>query len=215
MKIAILDFSLGNIYNVKRALNLFCENVFITKSAHEAKLADAIVIPGVGAFRDGMKNLTSSGLIGTIYQFVDNNKPILGICLGMQLLMERSHEFGEYEGLGLIEGEVLPFPPPKSFENQYKVPHVGWSEIDVQTPHILLSGIEKPICQYFVHSFCCHPRNDQNIIGKSTHGHTTFTSIVCQRNVIGIQFHPELGGPQGLKILSNFYQLIKTSMKPS
>tara|TARA_Y100000589_G_scaffold161209_1_gene153220 strand:+ start:2419 stop:3060 length:642 start_codon:yes stop_codon:yes gene_type:complete len=208
MKIAILDFALGNIYNVQRALELFCDSVYITKSPIDALAADALVIPGVGAFRDGIKNLNSSGLISTIEQFVDSNKPILGICLGMQLFMERSFEFGEHKGLGFIKGDVLPFPAPESTENHYKVPHVGWSEIEPQTSHELLQDIDKPICQYFVHSFCCHPVNAKNIVGKTTHGRTTFTSIMSHENIMGIQFHPERGGPQGLKILKNFYELI-------
>jgi len=195
MKVAILDLGLGNLLSIKRGLERAGGEVILASSDAEALDAEAIVIPGVGAFRDGIRALKGYG--GVVEDIRSGNKPTLGICLGMQILLEKSYEGGDYKGLGLIRGEVVRLP------NSVKVPHMGWNEVMVMKDSPLLCGIKSGDYFYFVHSYYCKISED-NVISAITHYGVQIPAVVEKRNVIGTQFHPEKSGKKGILFLMNF-----------
>lgn len=204
MKIGVVDYNMGNLRSVYNAFEKIGKKVDIVTKTDKLKEYDKIILPGVGAFGDAMKSLEATGMREAILDFSVSNKPLLGICLGMQLLFEKSSEFGETKGLSLIPGSVEEFDKSK-FKTRLKVPHMGWNEIFIQKESPLLKGIDDETYLYFVHSFhaiCA----DKYIIGKTTYGYD-FTSIVQKDNIFGFQPHPEKSHDNGLKILKNFVEL--------
>ena len=202
--IGIVDYNMGNLRSVYNAFEKIGKKVSIVKKASKLKEYDKIILPGVGAFGDAMSSLKEGGMKEAVLEFADSKKPLLGICLGMQLLFDKSYEFGETEGLGLIEGEVVEFDKSK-FQTRLKVPHMGWNEIFIQENSPLLRGIDDETYLYFVHSFhatCA----DEFIVAKTTYGYD-FPSVVQKENIFGFQPHPEKSHENGLKILKNFIQL--------
>ncbi len=202
--IGIVDYNMGNLRSVYNAFEKIGKEVSIVKEASKLKEYDKIILPGVGAFGDAMVSLEESGMKEAVLEFADSKKPLLGICLGMQLLFDKSYEFGETKGLGLIEGEVVEFDKSK-FQTRLKVPHMGWNEIFIKENSPLLSGIDDETYLYFVHSFhatCA----DEFIVAKTTYGYD-FPSVVQKENIFGFQPHPEKSHENGLKILKNFIQL--------
>lgn len=195
--IAVIDYGAGNIFSVKNALDfLGCENK-LTKSAEEIKNADGIILPGVGAFPHAMKMLWESGLVKTIKDEA-KKKPFLGICLGMQLLFEKSFEFEECAGLGLIGGYVDKIP-----DEGLIIPHMGWNKLEVQHECPLFEGLSDNEYVYFVHSyeaFC----DNKNLYAYCEYGGKVPAVVSDGRNVFGAQFHPEKSGETGLKMLKNF-----------
>jgi len=202
--IGVVDYNMGNLRSVYNAFEKIGKKVDVVKDASKLKEYDKIVLPGVGAFGDAMSSLDETGMKEAVLSFADSAKPLLGICLGMQLLFDKSSEFGESEGLGLIPGEIIEFDKTK-FSSRLKVPHMGWNEIFIQHESPLLQNIEDETYLYFVHSF--HASCDARyVIAKTTYGYD-FPSVVQRDNIFGFQPHPEKSHDNGLKILKNFVEL--------
>jgi len=198
--IAIIDYGLGNLGSVKNALDTLDIDSFISKSPVEIKRASGLILPGVGAAGEGMKNLKAGKLDRAIKDFSESNKPILGICLGMQLLMSQSEE-GNVECLDIIKGNV------KKFKTSLKVPQIGWNTVKTIGDCRLLSEIRSESYFYFVHSYFCSPVNDKTIKGSTQYG-DLFCSVLQDANIYGVQFHPEKSGESGLLLLKNFSEII-------
>ena len=200
--LGIIDYNMGNLASVYNACSKFTKDLKIVKNADDLKNLDKIILPGVGAYKDAMQHLEKSGLKDAILDFANSKKPLLGICLGMQLLFESSEEFGYTKGLGLIEGKVVKFDKSKMNED-FKIPHMGWNTI-VNKEHPLFEGLHNPYL-YFVHSFHA-VTSEKNIIGTTTYGYE-FTSAVNKDNIYGFQPHPEKSHDNGLRILKNFVNI--------
>ena len=202
--IGIVDYNMGNLASV---INAFAKvGVDATLESDPTKLDqyDKLILPGVGAFGDAMEHLKSNGMDEAVMTYAQSGKPLLGICLGMQLLFESSEEFGAHKGLGLIPGKVVAFDKNK-FDHPQKVPHMGWNELFVQKETALFSELKKDFYLYFVHSYhaVC---DDKYAIGKTHYGYE-FVSAVQNDNIYGIQPHPEKSHENGLKIIENFAKL--------
>ena len=197
---AIIDYNMGNLQSVKNALIKIDESAKIVNDPNKLREFDRVILPGVGAFKDAMDHLKTSGLEEAIYDFIKSGKPFLGICLGMQLLFENSEEFGKHKGLGLIEGSVKKFDKNR-FKTPLKVPHMGWNEIEIKNSP-LFDKLDKKFYLYFVHSYhvVC---DDRYAIGECHYGYD-FVAAVQKDNIFGIQPHPEKSHENGLKILKNF-----------
>lgn len=204
MKIGIVDYGLGNIQSVKNAILYHNPDVEVSliDQPDNAKLYDKLVLPGVGAFGDAMKLIQNMGWHSVLLEEAKKGKFILGICLGMQLLSSKSYEFGEHNGLNLIPGDVIKFSLPRN----YRVPHIGWNNVQFKIDHPLANEIKINSDFYFVHSyhFKCHKQ--EHTLATTTYG-DTFTSVVAKDNVMGVQFHPEKSQEIGLKLISNFIEL--------
>jgi glutamine amidotransferase len=199
-KIVIIDYGLGNLRSVRKGLEHAGADVLISSDPSEILGADGVILPGVGAFRDAMKNI--QGLLGTINSYVGSGKPMLGICLGQQILMSRSEEGGHTEGLGLIKGDVLRFP-----HSDLKVPHMGWNSIGMTQEHPFFEGIADNTYVYFVHSYYVDTAGS-NALAVCKYGTKFAASVVNNAgNVIGTQFHPEKSGDIGLRMLRNFVNM--------
>ncbi len=201
--IGIVNYGIGNLASVQNAMDKLGAKSVITQDPDCLKTYDRLILPGVGAFGDAMKHLTQSGMHEAVLEFVKSGKPLLGICLGMQLLFQKSYEFGEHLGLGLIEGKVIQFKAEDLNINQ-KIPHMGWNVVVKRGESPLFEGLESTFYLYFVHSY--YVQNLQNAIGISQYG-AEFASIVQKENVFGIQAHPEKSHILGLRILQNFIKL--------
>ncbi len=200
-KIAVIDYNMGNLSSVKNAFLKLGQKVDIVSQPEILKDYDKIVLPGVGAFGDAMDHLRENEMDLSIKEFAKSGKPLLGICLGMQLLFDRSEEFGSHIGLGLVPGDIKYFDS-KKFSKRLKVPHMGWNKLFVQKSSPLFNGLEESFYLYFVHSY--HAICDEKyIIGKTLYGYE-FASAVQNENVFGFQPHPEKSHNDGLKIVKNF-----------
>ena len=200
--LGIIDYNMGNLASVYNACSKFTKDLKIVKNADDLKNLDKIILPGVGAYKDAMQHLEDSGLKDAILDFANSKKPLLGICLGMQLLFESSEEFGYTKGLGLIEGKVVKFDKSK-MSSDLKIPHMGWNKI-INKENPLFKDLKEPYL-YFVHSYHI-VTSEKNIIGKTEYGYT-FASAVNNNNIFGFQPHPEKSHNNGLKILENFINL--------
>ena len=200
--IAIVDYQMGNLRSVQKAFERVGHEAVITADAAQLADADKIVLPGVGAFEDAMRELIDRNLVEPIRRAVAENRPLLGICLGMQLLFDKSFENGEHQGLGVLPGQVVHFDLP----SEYKVPHMGWNQVEPQQPTPLLKGIENGTHFYFVHSYYVVPDDPQAVAGTTDYG-PAFCSVVARDNLFATQFHPEKSQEFGLQILRNFAQL--------
>lgn len=202
--IGLIDYNMGNLRSVSNAFETLGVAIEIVKNAKDVERCDKIILPGVGAFKDAMDCLKERELDGAIKAFAASKKPLLGICLGMQLLFESSMEFGKCDGLGLIEGEIVKFNVHQ-FKEHLKVPHMGWNTLHVTQDTPLFKGMPEAFYLYFVHSF--HARCDEKYtVGKTLYGYE-FPSAVQKENVFGFQPHPEKSHANGLKILQNFVEL--------
>lgn len=201
--IAILDYQMGNLKSVSKALEAVGGVCRITRNPGEVKGAEKLIVPGVGAFRDCMAALRQFRLVDPVKQFIQSGRPYLGICLGMQILMERSEEGGIHEGLGVFPGQVVRFAP----ELNLKVPHMGWNQIQPVKENRLLEGLDSGSYAYFVHSYYVAPKN-KKITAATTEYGVEFSSVIEQDNVFAVQFHPEKSQAVGLKILENFVRTL-------
>ena len=202
--IGIVDYNMGNLASVINAFKSVGAEIAVESDPAKLKEYDKLILPGVGAFGDAMEHLKENGMDEAVKAYAKSGKPLLGICLGMQLLFESSEEFGSHKGLGLIEGRVVAFDKSK-FDHKLKVPHMGWNELFKQNETSLFDGLEKEFYLYFVHSFhiVC---DNKYAIGKTYYGYE-FVSAVNKDNIYGIQPHPEKSHENGLKIIENFVNL--------
>ncbi len=200
--IAIIDYGMGNIHSVKKALELMGAKALVTNKDSDIKACDKLVLPGVGAFADAMAGLKKQNLISAIKEHVQAKKTFLGICLGMQILFEKSEEAGNSDGLGILNGRVRRFENKKGF----KVPHMGWNQLSIRNGCPLLKNIPDNSYVYFCHSYYPDPQ-DKAVIAASCDYIKDFPAIVWQDNVYGVQFHPEKSQETGLKMLKNFVEI--------
>jgi len=196
--VAIIDYGVGNLRSVEKAFAATGHDALVTSDEEELRQASRLVLPGVGAFAACMSALRAHGLVNLVREQVAVGKPLLGVCVGMQMLFEESEEFGTSEGLGFIEGSVRRFDDTKLV-----VPQVGWNQIRQRKAHSLFAGVEDDAFCYFVHSYYCEPASDDVIVGETDYG-VQYASVVAKGNVCGVQFHPEKSQAVGLKMLANF-----------
>lgn len=202
--VAVIDYGVGNLFSLKSSFSAIGEEVTVSGNAEEIKKADRIILPGVGAFGDAAKKLKLSGLDEVLTQEAEKGTPIMGICLGMQLLFEKSFEYGVHQGLGLIKGDVVPLS--EKIPSGLKIPHIGWNELiikDASSP--IFSKISNGDYVYFVHSFYA-ANCEESVIADTEYG-APITAAVANKNVFGCQFHPEKSGDVGLKILKAFCEI--------
>ena len=205
--VVIIDYEMGNLKSVSNALNhLGIENK-ISDDEDDIKSADALILPGVGAFPDAMETINKKGIDVIIKEEAVKGKMILGICLGMQLLFEKSYEKVEKEGLGLLKGSIVKMIDDK--EHNIKIPHIGWNSLAYNRKHKIIDGVDEGSFVYFVHSYCAAGYDSGDLIAYSEYGENKIPGIVAHKNVIGIQFHPEKSGECGLKMIKNFGEMIK------
>ena len=208
--IAVIDYGVGNLFSLLSSLNYVGLHTKLTNDIEEIKNANGIILPGVGAFRDAIGNLEKYGLKETLINEARKGKPFLGICLGMQMLFEKSYEYGEYEGLGLINGTVEEIKKYVSENSDLKIPHMGWNSLIINErfkDDKILKDIDNNEYVYYVHSYFAKT-DTKNIVTYSEYG-TKIPGIVKNENVYGMQFHPEKSGDTGLKLLKNWGELIK------
>ncbi len=201
--VAIIDYGVGNLFSLSSSLKSIGAEAVITKDIETIKNAERIILPGVGAFEDAAKKLKESGVQEVIIEEVQKGKPLMGICLGMQLLFERSYEYGEHKGLGLIKGEIVPFEG--KIDSELKIPHIGWNALKLTKEDCpLWKYIKNGDYVYFVHSYFAP--SGSYTAGESEYG-INFSAAVSEGNVFGCQFHPEKSGDVGLNILRGFCEI--------
>lgn len=208
MKIVIIDYGIGNVKSIINSLERHGERAILSRDKKIILNADGLILPGVGAFSQGMKNLVKYKLVDIIKEYVKTKKPLLGICLGMQLLLEESEEFGKHEGLGLIKGKVIKLPVKES--NHIKLPHISWNEIipkNISWNKSILENVEVGSDMYFVHRYTTNLENENEILSTTKYHDVEFTSSLKKDNIYGCQFHPEKSGEMGLSIIKNFIKI--------
>ncbi len=203
-RIVIIDYGMGNLRNVQKGFEKVGFEAKITNKGDDIKEALAIVLPGVGAFKDCIQNLDNLGLIEPLIKAIEEGKPYLGICLGLQILFSESEEFGARKGLDIIKGRVIKFIP----DIDHKVPHMGWNTVEILKDVPMLKGIRSGDFFYFVHSYYAEPE-DKGLISTLTEYGIKFASSIVKDNIFATQFHPEKSQKNGLKILENFAKSIK------
>ena len=215
-KVAIIDYGLGNLFSINNACKSVGLDTIITSDKNIINNADALILPGVGAFGDAMDSLNNNNLIQIIYKFVETGKPFLGICLGMQLLFSESEEFGFHKGLNLIKGKVVKFPVINNNGNKILVPQIQWNQIYAEDNNTWeaspLKNISQGAYMHFVHSYYVIPENQKNVLTYSEYEEIRYASSVIKDNIIGIQFHPEKSAKDGLKIYQNWANFIKNKI---
>ncbi|SDM72554.1 imidazole glycerol phosphate synthase subunit HisH [Bacillus sp. OK048] len=201
--IGIVDYGMGNLFSVSKALERLNADYFISAEKDDLLRADALLLPGVGSFRDAMEVLQAD----TIKEFAASGKPLLGICLGMQLLFEDSDENGLTKGLGLLPGKVRRLPGKTADGEVYKVPHMGWNKLEFVQSSPLLAGLEEDYV-YFVHSYYVSAENSEVLLAKADY-HEEVSAVVGKDNIFGMQFHPEKSSKLGMALLNNFLQFVE------
>jgi glutamine amidotransferase len=217
ISIAIVDFGLGNLYSVKNACEHVGMSATITSSEAIIARSDAVILPGIGAFGGAMGTLNRLGLVDVLRQVALSSQPLIGICLGMQLFMTESFEFGRHAGLGIISGQVVRFTDALEGSENLKVPQVGWNRIFPKNQsHTAdswatspLAGLQDGEFMYFVHSYYVKPKDSEVILSTTRYGNIEFCSSLIHKNIFATQFHPERSGPQGLRIYRNLASFIK------
>lgn len=212
IKAAVVDYGLGNLFSIRRACEHVGMEVVVTPRKEEILTADVVILPGVGAFGDAMATLRRLDLVEVLRDIAASDRSLIGICLGIQLLMSESSEFGVHEGLGIVEGTVVPFENPQERNRRLKVPQVQWNRIVPagdgrregkpwnDTP---LAGLAEGEFMYFAHSFCVRPADPSVILSVSRYGDVEFCSALRRRNIFACQFHPERSGVAGLRVYQN------------
>jgi imidazole glycerol-phosphate synthase subunit HisH len=209
-RVAVVDYGLGNIFSITQAMERTGLRPQLCATPDDLMECDAVVLPGVGAMPNAMRNLDEAGLATGLREMVAAGRPILGICLGMQLLFETGTEHHPHRGLGLIAGRVERLPAMTSKRERLLVPHIGWSAVEPARSWkgSLLASLSPGFHQYFVHSYVCVPEEEDHTLAVSRYGGHTFCSAVANGNVVGCQFHPERSGPAGLAVWREFRHLI-------
>ena len=202
--VAIVDYGVGNLFSLKSSLESLGETVLVTGAANEIRSAERVILPGVGAFGDAVEKLKNAGLDGVLIEEAKCGKPIMGICLGMQLLLDKSFEYGEHLGLGLIKGEIRPIADV--IPSTFKIPHIGWNKLAFTQPkHPIFKDLNEGDFVYFVHSF--HAVHCSESVSAVTEYGGTLTAAAEKDHVFGCQFHPEKSGKAGLRILKAFSEV--------
>jgi len=199
--ITIIDYGAGNLFSVRKAIEYFDVDVAISDNSEDILNAEGLVLPGVGAFGWGMKLLEEKRLCEPIREAVDKGVPLLGVCLGLQLLFEESEESPEVSGLGLIKGRVKRLP------NDLPLPHIGWNQVKIIKETRIFKGISQNSFFYFVHSYYGEPSDRDSVCGITEYG-IEFPSVICKENIFAVQFHPEKSSSEGLKIYKNFLEVV-------
>lgn len=207
--IAIIDYGMGNLRSVQKGFEKVGHAATVTDDPAVVGTAEKVVLPGVGAFEDAIAELYRRRLVEPVLKAIEDNRPFLGICLGLQLLFETSYENGRHKGLGVLPGEVVRFEVPR----EYSVPHMGWNQLDFRRPAPILDSLSSGTYVYFVHSYYVVPR-DPEVIATETNYPTPFCSMIWRKNLFATQFHPEKSQADGLRILKNFAELT-TSGNPA
>lgn len=209
--VVIIDYGAGNMLSVARAFDYIGATITITKNADEIMKADRVVLPGVGAFGKAMAELEKYELIEPIQRFAESGRPFLGICLGMQMMLESSEEFGHHKGLGLIEGHVKAIPNKTSDDTTHKIPLIGWCQLnpahDQNWAQSILSGKENDLCLYFVHSFMAIPDHPEDRLADTNYNGHAICAAIRRGNLYGFQGHPEKSGAIGIDLLKSFMRL--------
>ena len=200
--VAIVDYGVGNLFSLESSFSAIGAEVTVTADPAVLERADHILLPGVGAFEDAARKLRQAGLDQALIRLARQGKPLMGICLGMQLLFDKSFEYGEHAGLGLIPGEVVPMAGV--IPAHYKIPHIGWNALHIKREHPLFKYVQPGQCVYFVHSYYA-ARCEGAVLATAEYG-PELTAAVAHKNVYGCQFHPEKSGPVGLSILKAFLE---------
>jgi glutamine amidotransferase len=206
--VVVVDYGIGNLFSVRSALEYCGATVRVTEDPVEILSAPRLVLPGVGAFGDGMRGLTDRGLAATVKEFADSGRALLGICLGMQMLASASEEFGEHEGLGIIPGRVVPIPNTRKDGTPHKIPHIGWAPLApperTEWSGSILAGVDHGDSVYLVHSFAFMTDDEAHVLAECDYDGRRLTAAVRRGQVYGCQFHPEKSGSVGIQILSDF-----------
>lgn len=210
--ITIVDYGMGNLFSVTRAFEHCGADVIHAQTPEQIDSASRLVLPGVGAFRDGMLGLKELGFIEPIRKFASSGKPFLGICLGMQMMLDSSEEFGTHEGLGLIPGKVVAIPKVTADGQPHKIPHIGWSAIVKPDPSkdwqgTILQDMPDEASVYFVHSYTAVPLNSSNRLADCRYNGQLISAAIHSGQMFGVQFHPEKSGETGLRMIRNFLSL--------
>ncbi|VAX23412.1 Imidazole glycerol phosphate synthase amidotransferase subunit [hydrothermal vent metagenome] len=203
MSVVIVDYDVGNLRSVQKAFERVGASAVVERDAEKISSAKALVLPGVGAFAECMNNLRGFGLLEAVKDFISSGRPFLGICVGYQLLFEKSEEFGDSTGLGVFKGKCVKFKTPAS--SGHKIPHMGWNQVENKNKSRLLEGIEDGSDFYFVHSY--YPVPEEDIVTSQTEYGEVFASSVERGNIFATQFHPEKSQRVGLKVLKNFARI--------
>ena len=206
--ITIIDYEMGNLRSVEKAFEKLGFDARVSNNPDDLLITDKVVLPGVGAFKDCITNLRDGGFVEPLLQHVEAGKPLLGICVGMQMLFDESEEFGRHKGLGLIPGKVARFPAGMEERGErLKVPHMGWNTIQIQRPAPLFKDTAEGSYVYFVHSYYCAADNPDDVAASCRYGDIVFTAAIWRDNLMATQFHPEKSQDVGLKIFENFGHL--------
>ena len=220
-QVAIVDYGMGNLFSVKHACEHAGLQATITSSRAEVLAADAVIVPGIGAFSDAMETLRRHDLVTALQEIAASDKPLVGICLGMQLLMTESFEFGRHAGLDIIPGSVVRFQDPQGSTGPLKVPEVCWnplcrvkSETGDPWANTLLRGLPDGVFMYFVHSYYCQPEDRSVALSTTHYGDIEFCSSLRYRNIFACQCHPERSGPLGLQVYRNLAALLNSNQAP-
>mgnify|MGYP001277187641 FL=1 len=206
--INIIDYEMGNLRSVEKAFESLGFTARVSARPEDIASADKVVLPGVGAFRDCIDNLRNGGFVEPLLAHVQAGKPLLGICVGMQMLFTESEEFGRHQGLDLIPGKVVRFPAGMiENDERLKVPHMGWNSISLRKPSPIFKGIEDGSFVYFVHSYYCDAENPDDVAASCRYGDVEFCASLWRDNIMATQFHPEKSQSIGLQIFKNFGEI--------
>lgn len=213
MNIVVIDYGIGNIKSIKNAFDEFGVKIILSREKVDILNADGVILPGVGAFSHGMNNLIKYNLVDIIGEFVKTDRPLLGICLGMQMMLEESEEFGITKGLGLIKGKVIKIPIDET--KKVKLPHISWNGIkakNITWGNTILENVPEDSDMYFVHTFVANPKNEDEILSVTEYADIEFCSSIKKNNIYGCQFHPEKSSKIGLTIIKNFIKIVKKNI---
>ncbi|WWU65726.1 imidazole glycerol phosphate synthase subunit HisH [Clostridium baratii] len=202
--IGIIDYGMGNLKSICNALESINEEYLISAYKYDLRKCSGLILPGVGSFKEGMFNLRKDGLYSVVKEVAETGKPLLGICLGMQLLFEKGYEGEETKGIGLLKGKVI-----KMDEEKFRVPNIGWNSLNINKDDDLVKGLKEESHMYYVHSYYADEYNEEDLVASSDYYGLNIPGIVRRDNIIGVQFHPEKSGEEGIKFLKNFCTICK------
>ena len=202
--IGIIDYGMGNLKSICNALESINEEYLISAYKYDLRKCSGLILPGVGSFKEGMFNLRKDGLYSVVKEVKKTGKPLLGICLGMQLLFEKGYEGEETKGIGLLKGKVI-----KMNEEKFRVPNIGWNSLNINKDDNLIKGLKEESHMYYVHSYYADEYDKEDLVASSDYYGLNIPGIVRRDNIIGVQFHPEKSGEEGIKLLKNFCKMCK------